>query len=53
MSDSHTPPHGPKWWYQKTGFVLLFIAACIIAAIVLILYIRGIDPVIAEFYIFN
>lgn len=53
MSDSHTPPPGPKGWYQKTGFVLLFIAACIIAAIILILYLRGIDPVITEFYIFN
>lgn len=52
MSDPHTPPPGPKW-YQKTGFVLIFIAACIIAAIILILYLRGVDPVIVEFHIFN
>ncbi len=52
MSDSNIPPSQPKW-HQKTGFVLLLIAACIVIAIILILYIRGIDPVITGFYLFK
>ncbi len=52
MSDPNIPPHRPKW-YQKNGFVLLCVAIFIILAIILLLYVRGIDPVIAEFYIFQ
>ncbi len=51
MSDPNIPPR-PKW-YQKNGFVLLCVAIFIIFAIILLLYVRGIDPVIAEFYIFQ
>ena len=49
MSDPNTSPK----WHQKNGFVLLCVAIFIILAIILLLYVRGIDPVIAEFYIFQ
>ncbi len=52
MNDPNIPPR-PKWWYQKHGFVLLCVAIFIILAIISLLYLRGIDPVIAEFYIFQ
>ena len=51
MSDPNLP-HRPKW-HQKNGFVLLFVALFIILAIISLLYLCGIDPVIAEFYIFQ
>ncbi len=51
MSDPNIPPR-PKW-YKKNGFVLLCVAIFIIFAIISLLYLRGIDPVIAEFYIFQ
>ncbi len=49
MNDPNIPPK----WHQKNGFVLLCVALFIILAIILLLYVRGIDPVIAEFYIFQ
>ena len=51
MSDPNIP-HRPKW-HRKNGFVLLCVAIFIILAIISLLYLRGIDPVIAEFYIFQ
>ena len=51
MNDPNIPPR-PKW-HQKNGFVLLCVAISIILAIILLLYVRGIDPVISEFYIFQ
>ena len=51
MNDPNIPPR-PKW-HQKNGVVLLFVALFIILAIISLLYLRGIDPVIAEFYIFQ